>query len=118
MRHGGHVRCVSLEYDTVERHGCGKRLGQVALLERQHAADAQHETVERQQLLRFVGISREAVEDAAGQLPFVFAQYLHHLVLRLAAMNHQRQPGFDSPLHLHLEGSQLLDFEFARPVEV
>ena len=40
------------------------------------------------------------------------------LVLRLAAVDHQRQPIGCGPLHLLLEGLQLLPRKLARPIEV
>jgi hypothetical protein len=48
----------------------------------------------------------------------VLFQYTNHLVLRLAAVDHQRQTGLHTPAHLFLEGEQLLLFELTAPIEV
>ena len=65
---GRHVGGVGLQDDAVEGNCGGQHLGQVRLLEREDAADAEHETVELQQLGSLYGVAREAVEDAAGEL--------------------------------------------------
>ena len=91
MGHGRHIRAVGFEDDAVEGHGGWQVVGQVAFLERENAADAEHETLESEQFAGFDLIAGEAMKNAAGQVVFVFSQDFHHFVLRLATVNHQRQ---------------------------
>ena len=63
-------------------------------------------------------VAGEAVEHAAGQIVLVAAQQLHHLVLPLTTVDHQRQACLYRPLHLLLEGIELLLLELARPIVV
>ena len=90
MGHGRHIRAVGFKDDAVEGHGGWQVVGQVAFLERENAADAEHETLESEQFAGFDLIAGEAMKNAAGQVVFVFPQDFHHFVLRLATVNHQR----------------------------
>ena len=118
MGHGRHIRAVGFEDDAVEGHGGWQVVGQVAFLERENAADAEHETLESEQFAGFDLIAGEAMENTAGQVVFVFPQDFHHFVLRLATVNHQRQARLNRPAHLFLEGFQLLLFKLATPIEI
>ena len=118
MGHGRHIRAVGFEDDAVEGNGGRQVVGQVAFLERENAADAEHETLESEEFAGFDWVAGEAVEHAAGQVVFVFPQDFHHLVLRLATVNHQRQARLDRPTNLFLEGGKLLLLELASPIEI
>ena len=50
------------------------------------------------------------------QFFLILSEQMHHLVLRLAAMNHQRELGFYRPFYLFLESLELLVFELTAPV--
>ena len=56
------------------------------------------------------------MEDATRQFFLILSEQMHHLVLRLAAMNHQRELGFYRPFYLFLESLDLLVFELTAPV--
>ena len=56
------------------------------------------------------------MEDATRQFFLILSEQMHHLVLRLAAMNHQRELGFYRPFYLFLESLELLVFELTAPV--
>ena len=56
------------------------------------------------------------MEDATRQFLLILSEQMHHLVLRLAAMNHQRELGFYRPFYLFLESLELLVFELTAPV--
>lgn len=101
---GSHVGGVSLKYDAVEGDCSGKGFGQVALLERQHAADAQDKLREVQQLASLLLVARKTMENATGQLMRVLLYNSHQLVLRFATVNHQRQACHYRPAHLLLKG--------------
>ena len=118
MRNGRHVGAIGLEHDALKGY-CGRQVfGQMALLEREHTANAQHEAVEGEQLASLDLVAREAMEHAARQVALVAAQNLHHLVLSLPTVNHQWQARLHRPAHLLLKGLQLLLLELAAPIEV
>ena len=56
------------------------------------------------------------MEHAARQVFLILSEQMHHLVLCLAAMNHQWQAGLYRPLHLFLKSLQLLMLELTAPV--
>ena len=90
----------------------------MGFLEGKHSAHTDEESVEGEQFGCLLLISGKAVEDTATQLVAVFLKYAHHLVLCLAAVDHERQTGFDCPPHLLLKTFHLLALIFATPVEV
>ena len=103
MGNGCHIRAVGFEYDTAEGNGSREVVRQVAFLEREHAADAQHEALEGEQLACLDLIAGETMEHASRQVVFVAPQDLHHFVLCPAAVYHERQTCLYRPAHLFLE---------------
>ena len=85
-------------------------------LEGRDSTDAQHEVFEREKLFSLLLIAGEAVEHATRQVFLILTEQVHHLVLCLAAMNHQGETGFYRPFHLFLECLQLLLFKLTAPV--
>jgi len=124
MGHRRHIGSVGLENDAAERHCRGlqirsnKGLRQVRLLEGEHAADAQHKTVELEQFTGFNLIAGKAMEHAARQVVTVFLKDSHHLVLGLTTVDHQRQAHLHRPAYLFLEGFQLFLLELTAPLEI
>lgn len=118
MRHWGHIGGVGLEHYALKGHRGGESLGEVALTEGENTAYAQTETGEGKEFLSLVRIAREAMEHSAMQLALILAENADHLVLSLATVNHQGQTELYGPLHLTLEGQELLALELARPVEI
>ena len=110
--------CIGLKDDTIEGDGVSQRLGQVTLLKRQYATDAQHKAVELQQLLSLLDITRKTMEHASRQIVRVPFNNGNHLVLCLATVNHQGQLQFDSPTNLLFKGFQLFMLELTAPVIV
>ena len=87
-------------------------------LEGRDSTDAQHEVVEREEFLGFLLIAGKAMEHAARKVFLILSEQMYHLVLRLAAMNHQWQAGIYRPLHLLFESLQLLMFELTAPIVI
>ena len=58
------------------------------------------------------------MEHAAWQIVGILLQQGDHLVLRLAAMDHQRQTGLDAPAYLLFKGFYLFFFKLAAPIIV
>ena len=56
------------------------------------------------------------MEHAARQVFLILAKQVYHLVLCLAAMNHQGQTSFYRPFHLLFECLQLLVLELTAPI--
>src|SRR5574344_966915 len=94
----------------------GEHFGQMRFLECQHAAYAQHKLVERQKFGGFLLISRKTVEHTARQFLLIASQYMDHLVLSFATMDHERFTVFYRPLHLFFEGVQLFFLVFSAPI--
>ena len=90
----------------------------MATLKGQYPSNTQQETIKLQQLLRLFLIAREAMKDATYQVLLILFQDGYHLILCLPTMNHQRQLPFYSPLHLRLEGQQLLLFIGSFPIKI
>ena len=63
-------------------------------------------------------IACKAMEHSSGKFLLIMAHNGQQLVLRLSAMDHQRQTRLDAPFHLPLKGGKLLSFILTRPIEI
>ncbi len=107
---------VGLQDDAIHRNRSRKVFSEMTALESRNTADTQHEVIEREKLFSLLLIAGEAVEHAARQVFLILTEQVHHLVLCLAAMNHQGETGFYRPFHLLFECLQLLVLELTAPV--
>src|SRR5574344_1255835 len=86
------------------------------LLKCQYAANTKHKLIERQELCSLLFITCKTMEYATRKFVLVFSKYMHHLVLRLPAVNHKRQVILYRPLDMLLESLQLFLFHFTAPI--